>query len=170
MRHRSNLVVGGIIGVIALLCIAVVAQASVKNSIQPGKLVFGQVASGQHPNRIVTLHNGTGANRRIKTIGIAGSGGYVFTMPKNTAALAATGLPTCTVGMVLPAGARCAIDIRVHTVRVGWWRSVLRVVYRNGWFNSGQLEAHVVPASTPARATTPGSCTSLATISQVCAS
>jgi len=170
MRHRSNLVVGGVIGVIALLCIAVVAQASVKNSVQPGKLVFGQVVSGQHPNRLVTLHNGTGANRRIKTIGIAGSGGYVFTMPKNTAALAATGLPTCTVGLVLPAGAKCAIDIRVHTVRVGWWRSVLHIVYRNGWFNSGSLEAHVVPAPTPARSTTPGSCTSLSTISEVCAS
>jgi len=147
MRHRSNLVVGGIIGVIALLCIAVVAQASVKNSIQPGKLVFGQVVSGQHPNRIVTLTNHTGAAHRIGTIAIAGAGGYVFTSPANTPLLQASPYPRCTVGLRLAAGARCVLDIRVHAVRVGWFRSVLRVVYRNGWTNSGQLEAHVGAAS-----------------------
>jgi hypothetical protein len=139
--HRKYLTIGV---AIAALTIAATAQASVKNSIQPGKLVFGNVVSGQHPNRVVTLHNGTGQPRRIKTIGVAGAGGYVFTLPLNTAMLASSGLPRCVVGMVLPAGARCALDVRVHTTRVGWFRSVLRVVYRNGWMNSGQLEAHVV--------------------------
>jgi hypothetical protein len=129
---------------LAMLALAASAQASVKNSIQPGRTFFGTVQSGQHPNRLVTLHNGTGQTRRIKTIAIAGAGGYVFTSPANTALLQASPLPRCTVGMVLPAGAKCALDVRVHTVRVGWFRSVLRVVYRNGWMNSGQLEAHVV--------------------------
>jgi hypothetical protein len=46
--------------------------------------------------------------------------------------------------MTLQPGARCVLDVRVHTTRAGWWRSVLSVVYGNGWFNSSQLEAHVV--------------------------
>ena len=159
------------VGVAALLVFPVAAQASVKNSIQPGKLVFGQVTSGQHPNRLVTLKNGTGVYQQIAGIRVAGSGGYVFTLPANTALIEASGLPTCRVGMGLQPGARCVLDVRVHTSRVGWWRSVLSVVYGSGWFNSGQLEAHVVSAPTvPARATTPGSCTSLATISEACAS
>ena len=120
------------------------AVASADNSIQPGRTFFHTVHSGDHPNRIVTLHNGTGKLRRIGSIQIAGSGGYVFTIASGTALLDATGLPECRVGLAIPAGGKCALDVRVHTVRVGWWRSVLSVVYRNGWFNSGSLEAHVV--------------------------
>lgn len=131
---------------IALVVIAAsstAAHASATNSIQPGRTFFHNVASGSHPNRLVALHNGTGAARRIATIAISGAGGYVFTTPVNTPELDAQSLPTCRVGMILPAGASCAIDVRVHTTRRGWWRAVLRVVYRNGWFNSGQLEVHV---------------------------
>lgn len=127
---------------VSVYCSAALASAA--NSIQPGRTFFHTVHSGNHPNKLVVLHNGTGAPRRIATISIAGSGGYVFTLPVNTPALASSGLPTCKVGMVLPAGGKCARDIRVHTVRVGWWRSVLRIAYRNGWNNSGQVEAHVV--------------------------
>ena len=120
------------------------AAASADNSIQPGRTFFHTVHSGTHPNKLVRLHNGTGANRRIGSIRIAGSGGYVFTLASNSPLLDSQSLPECRVGMILPAGASCALDVRVHTVRVGWWRSVLSVVYRNGWFNSGSLEAHVV--------------------------
>lgn len=135
--------------ILAVLSVGAVVYAgtalgSVKNSVQPGRTFFHTVHSGDHPNRIVTLHNGTGANRRIARIAVSGSGGYVFTLPSGTSELLATGLPECRVGMILPAGSRCALDVRVHTVRVGWWRSVLQIVYRNGWNNSGSLEAHVV--------------------------
>jgi hypothetical protein len=142
MAHRKLSI--GIAALVATVALAATAQASVKNSIQPGKLVFGQVTSGQHPNRLVTLRNGTGQAQRIATIAIAGAGGYVFTSPANTALLEASPYPRCQVGLRLAPGARCVLDIRVHTVRVGWFRSVLRVVYQNGWMNSGQLEAHVV--------------------------
>lgn len=141
MSHRKTLSVGV---AIAALAAPTVAQANPQNSFQPAHVYFGAVQSGTHPNKVAVLHNGTGAPRRIKTIAVSGSGGYVFTTPQNTAMLAATGLPACKVGMKLAAGARCAIDVRVHTVRVGWWRSVLSVVYGNGWFNSAELRAHVV--------------------------
>lgn len=120
------------------------AMASADNSVQPGRTFFHSVQSGTHPNRLVTLHNGTGANRRIGSIEISGSGGYVFTLASNSPLLSSQSLPECRVGMILPAGSKCALDVRVHTVRVGWWRSVLGITYRNGWFNSGSLEAHVV--------------------------
>lgn len=139
-------IIPAIIAVLAVAaCVyAAEAVASAKNSIQPGRTFFGKVQSGTHPNRIVTLHNGTGANRRIRSISIAGSGGYVFTLASGPSQLEATGLPECRVGMILPAGSKCALDVRVHTVRVGWWRSVLQIMYRNGWNNSGSLEVHVV--------------------------
>jgi hypothetical protein len=133
-----------IIGIAALAIAAPATQASVKNSIHPGKTVFGQVTSGTHPNRLVTLHNGTGHARRIATISIAGGGGFKFTLAANTMLIENQQYPMCKVGMQLAAGARCVMDVRVHTVRVGWWRAVLSVTYGNGWFNSGQLEAHVV--------------------------
>ena len=141
-KKRDGVIVAAL--TIAMLALAASAFASTKNSIQPGRTFFHTVTAGQHPNRLVTLHNGTGAPRRIKTIAISGSGGYVFTIAANTALLADSGLPRCKVGLSLAPGARCAIDVRVHTVRVGWFRSVLRVVYTDGWFNSGSLEAHVV--------------------------
>jgi hypothetical protein len=133
------------IGIAVLAIAAPAAQAApIDNSIQPGRLFFGTVQSGQHPNRLVTMRNGTGAAHRIGTIAIAGAGGYVFTSPANTALLQASPYPRCQVGLRLAPGARCVLDVRVHTVRVGWWRSVLRVAYQNGWNNSAQLEAHVV--------------------------
>jgi len=128
---------------LAIIVAPAAAHASPANSIQPGRTFFHNVPSGDHPNRLVTLHNGTGQPHRIATIAISGAGGYVFTTPVNTPELAAQPLPTCRVGMRLAAGGSCAIDVRVHTTRRGWWRSVLRVVYRNRWFNSGQLEVHV---------------------------
>lgn len=142
--NRGNLIIGGLVGVLALLCVTGVAQANARNSIQPAHVYFGTVQSGQHPNRIATLHNGTGAPETINGIAINGSGGYVFTLAANTAALAGQPYPRCKVGMTLAAGARCAIDVRVHTVRAGWWRSVLRVTSTGGNFNSAELRAHVV--------------------------
>jgi hypothetical protein len=141
MTHRKLSI--GIAVLAATAALAATAQASARNSIAPGRLFFGTVQSGQHPNRLVTLKNGTGAAHRIGTIAISGSGGYVYTLPAN--ALTTTSpYPRCVVGLRLAAGARCVLDVRVHTVRVGWWRSVLRVAYQNGWNNSAQLEAHVV--------------------------
>jgi hypothetical protein len=167
MHHKK---LTAAVTIAALAIAAPVAQAAPSdNSIAPGRTFFGQVTSGQHPNRLVTLHNGTGKAHRIATIGISGSGGYVYTLPMNTALIQASGLPMCRVGLRLAAGAKCALDVRVHTVRAGWWRSVLRVAYANGWNNSGQLEAHVVAAPTTAsRSTRPGSCTSIATASESC--
>jgi len=40
---------------IAALASPVAAQADPANSMQPGHLYYGNVQSGQHPNRIVTL-------------------------------------------------------------------------------------------------------------------
>src|SRR5690349_10923862 len=129
---------------IAALILPATAAANPANSIQPAHVYFGTVQSGDHPNRLVTLHNGTGAPETIKTVAISGAGGYVFTVAANTALLASQPYPRCKTGMTLAAGARCAIDVRVHTVRAGWWRSVLRVTMTNGWFNSSELRAHVV--------------------------
>lgn len=128
----------------AALAAPAAAQANPANSIQPAHVYFGTVQSGSHPNRIVTLRNGTGAYQQIAGIRVAGSGGYVFTLPANTALIQATGLPMCRVGMGLQPGARCVLDVRVHTIRAGWWRSVLSVVYGSGQFNSSELRAHVV--------------------------
>lgn len=130
--------------VFALAVAATPSHANVRNSFQPAHVYFGDVQAGQHPNRLAILHNGTGRVQRIATIGVSGSGGYVFTLSRNTALLAASGLPTCRVGESLPVGARCAVDVRVHTVRPGWWRSVLRVTYAGGVFNSAELRAHVI--------------------------
>lgn len=121
--------------VLAALVFATAATASLKNSIQPGRTFFGAVKSGNHPVKTLTLHNGTGATQTIKVIGISGSGGYVFTL---------TSAGTCHVGTTLAPGQTCTFSVRVHTRRVGWFRSVLRAVYANGWNNSAQLEAHVV--------------------------
>jgi len=143
--RQTRRVIVSIVASVAVLVAAVgVAHANARNSLQPAHVYFGTVQSGQHPNRLLTLHNGTGAPQTIKRIGIAGSGGYVFTLAANTALLAAQPYPRCTVGMELAPGARCAIDVRVHTVRAGWFRSVLSVVYTTGWFNSSELRAHVV--------------------------
>jgi hypothetical protein len=112
--------------------------------MQPAHVYYGTVVSGQHPDRLITLHNGTGAPQTIDTVSISGSGGYVFTLAANTPLLADSGLPRCKPGLELPARASCAIDVRVHTLRPNWFRSVLSVVYTNGWFNSSELRAHVV--------------------------
>lgn len=154
---------------VAMLALTASAFANAKNSLQPAHVYFGQVTAGQHPNRLVTMHNGTGAPETIKTIAIAGSGGYVFTLAANTALLTQSGLPRCKPGLTLAPGARCAIDVRVHTSRGGWFRSVLRVVSTTGWFNSSELRAHVVAApSTVTSSTTPGSCTSIASAAEEC--
>jgi hypothetical protein len=141
MRHRKFLAATV---VAAVLVAAAAAYASAKNSMQPAHVYYGTVVSGDHPDRLITLHNGTGASQTIDTVDISGSGGYVFTLAANTPILAGSGLPRCKPGLVLPDGARCAIDVRVHTLRPSWFRSVLRVVYTNGWFNSSELRAHVV--------------------------
>jgi hypothetical protein len=129
---------------VAALVFAATAYGDAKNSMQPAHVYFGTVVSGDHPDRLVTLHNGTGETQTIGTVGISGSGGYVFTLAANTPILARSDLPRCKPGLELPAGARCAIDVRLHTVRPGWFRSVLSVVYANGWFNSSELRAHVM--------------------------
>ena len=141
MRHRKFLAATV---VAAVLVAAAAAYASAKNSMQPAHVYYGTVVSGDHPDRLITLHNGTGASQTIDTVDISGSGGYVFTLAANTPILADSGLPRCRPGLVLPDGARCAIDVRVHTLRPSWFRSVLSVVYTNGWFNSSELRAHVV--------------------------
>jgi hypothetical protein len=141
MKYRKSIAATVIV---ATLVMAASAYGDVKNSMQPAHVYFGTVASGDHPDRLVTLHNGTGATQTIDTVDISGSGGYVFTLAANTPILANSGLPRCKPGLELPAGARCAIDVRVHTLRPSWFRSVLSVVYANGWFNSSELRAHVV--------------------------
>jgi len=140
-KKRDAAIIAGLM--LVMLALAGSAFANAKNSLQPAHVYFGNVHSGQHPNRLVTLHNGTGAPQTIKRIGIAGSGGYVFTIAANTALLAAQPYPRCTVGLELAPGERCAIDVRVHTVRAGWFRSVLSVVYATGWFNSSELRVHM---------------------------
>lgn len=158
-----------IIATLMAMCLAAAASAmaNARNSMQPAHVYFGHVLTGHHPNRLVTLHNGTGTAETIKTIAIGGSGGYVFTLAANTTILADSGLPRCKDGMTLAAGARCALDVRVHTVRAGWWRSVLRVVSTSGWFNSSELRAHVV-GTIPARTTTSASCGSISSASASC--
>jgi hypothetical protein len=141
MKHRKSIAATIIV---AALVIAAPAYGNVKNSMQPAHVYYGTVMSGDHPDKLVTLHNGTGATQTIDTVDISGSGGYVFTLAANTPILANSGLPRCKPGLVLPAGARCAIDVRLHTLRPNWFRSVLSVVYVNGWFNSSELRAHVV--------------------------
>jgi hypothetical protein len=141
MKHRKFLVATV---VVAVLAVAAAAYANAKNSMQPAHVYYGTVVSGQHPDRLITLHNGTGAPQTIDTVSISGSGGYVFTLAANTPLLADSGLPRCKPGLELPARASCAIDVRVHTLRPNWFRSVLSVVYTNGWFNSSELRAHVV--------------------------
>ena len=167
-QTRGLVIVAALI--VAMLTLAASAFANGNNSMQPAHVYFGRVESGQHPNKLVTLHNGTGKSETVKTIAISGSGGYVFTVAANTALLQSSGLSRCKPGLVLAAGARCAIDVRLHTTRPGWWRSVLRVVMTNGWFNSSELRAHVVAApSTAPRSTTPGDCSTLSSFSQLCA-
>jgi hypothetical protein len=141
MKHPKSLAVTAIV---ALLVVAAPAYGNATNSMQPAHVYYGTVVSGNHPDKLITLHNGTGATQTIDTVGISGAGGYVFTLAANTSILANSGLPRCKPGLVLPAGARCAIDVRLHTLRPNWFRSVLSVVYMNGWFNSSELRAHVV--------------------------
>ena len=141
MRHRKFLAATV---VAAVLVVAAAAYANANNLMQPAHVYYGTVVSGQHPDRLITLHNGTGTAQTIDTVDISGSGGYVFTLVANTPLLADSGLPRCKPGLVLRDGARCAIDVRVHTLRPSWFRSVVSVVYTNGWFNSSELRAHVV--------------------------
>jgi len=141
MRHRK-FVAATVVA--AVLVVAAAAYANAKNSMQPAHVYYGTVVSGQHPDRLITLHNGTGTAQTIDTVDISGSGGYVFTLVANTPLLADSGLPRCKPGLVLRDGGRCAIDVRVHTLRASWFRSVVSVVYTNGWFNSSELRAHVV--------------------------
>lgn len=146
----------GIVAAIMLLALALAAtaHANTRNSMQPAHLYFGEVVTGNHPNRLLTLHNGTGAAYTIDTVKISGAGGYVFTLAANTPLLQQSGLTRCAPGVTLAPGARCAFDVRVHTTRAGWWRSVLSVVPSNGAFNSAELSAHVV-GTVPARSTPP---------------
>jgi hypothetical protein len=141
MKHPKSLATTVIV---AALVVAAPAYGNAKNSMQPAHVYYGTVVSGNHPDKLITLHNGTGATQTIDTVGISGSGGYVFTLAANTPILADSGLPRCKPALVLPAGARCAIDVRLHTLRPNWFRSVLSVVYASGWFNSSELRAHVV--------------------------
>jgi hypothetical protein len=143
MKYRMSLAA---MVIVAVLVVAAAAYGNAKNSMQPAHVYYGTVVSGDHPDKLVTLHNGTGATQKIDTVAVSGSGGYVFTLAANTPILAESGLPRCKPGLVLPAGARCAIDVRLHTLRPGWFRSVLSVVYVEGWFNSSELRAHVVVA------------------------
>jgi nicotinamide mononucleotide (NMN) deamidase PncC len=119
--------------------LAITASAgatSAQNSIQPSKIRFGTVVSGAHPTKMATLHNGTGTSQTIGYVGIAGSGGYKFTLARGT---------TCLVGVKLAPKATCQLNVRVHTKATGWWRSVLRVTYASGWNNSASIQAHIVP-------------------------
>lgn len=165
---RSTLT-GVLAAVVACGVFAAPAAANPANSIQPAHIYFGDVSSGNHPNRLAVLHNGTGQRQRIDRIAVSGAGGYVFTLPTNTALLNSSGLRTCILGTVLAPGGSCAIDVRVHTLRPGWWRSVLRVVYVSGVFNSAELRAHVVPNPSVVGANQPvPSCGSVDTNSIAC--
>ena len=115
------------------------ALASTKNAIQPAHVYFGTVVSGDHPNTLVTLHNGTGRAHKLRVIGFAGANRYKFTNPTRPS--------TCKEGMILAAGATCTIDIRVHTEKVGWWRTALSVRYRplkDARYWTAEVSAHVV--------------------------
>jgi hypothetical protein len=118
--------------------LAITASAfatSAQNSISPSHVRFGTVFSGTHPKKMATLHNGSGVTQKIGVVAIAGSGGNKFTLGSGT---------TCVAGLKLAPGATCGLNVRVHTTKNGWWRSVLRVTYTSGWNNSAQLEAHVI--------------------------
>jgi len=145
MKGKRATTIASIIATLTVLIVAAAAHANVQNSLQPAHVYFGRVPAGQHPNRLVTLHNGTGRQETIGRIGIAGAGGYVFTMVGRSALLTASPYPRCVVGMTLAPGARCVIDVRVHTLRAGWWRSVLSVTTNTG-FQSAELRAHVTPS------------------------
>jgi hypothetical protein len=132
------------IGVAVLaLASAGTAAANEKNSIQPAHVYFGTVQSGQHPVKIVKLLNRSGHTWDLTGFAIAGSGGYVFTLVSMDGT-------TCRSGETLKTGESCQIAIRVHTVRQGWFRSVLRATYSEGnqtssaFFGSAELRAHVV--------------------------
>jgi hypothetical protein len=129
--------------VIAALALAGTASANVANSIQPAHVYFGTVQSGDHPVKTVTLKNRSGHTWKLTKFSIAGSGGYVFTLVKMDGT-------TCLLGETIKTGVSCRLAIRLHTVRNGWWRSVLRVVYtqdgqsNSAFFGSAELRAHVV--------------------------
>lgn len=127
----------------ASLVVASSAMANPANSFQPAHVYFGDVPSGSHPNKLVTLHNGTGAAYTLETIAISGSGGRKFTLVGRSALLSSSKYPRCRAGLTLAPGARCVFDVRVKTTQAGWWRSVLSVVPSNGQFNSAELRAHV---------------------------
>jgi hypothetical protein len=121
---------------IAVLSSVGVAAANQRNSIQPAHVYFGTLLQGSHANKLVTVHNGTGVTQRIALITFAGAGGRIFTNP--------VAKSTCKLGTVLAPGARCQLDVRANAKRVGWHRSVLRVIYASGVFGSAELRVHVV--------------------------
>jgi hypothetical protein len=129
-------ILGLSIALVALSSVVGVAAANQRNSIQPAHVYYGTLTLGEHANKLVTVHNGTGQQQVIETITFAGAGGRIFTNP--------VAKSTCHLGTVLTPGARCQLDVRANAKRVGWHRSVLRVIYASGVFGSAELRVHVV--------------------------
>jgi len=149
MVSRSNLVIGGIVALIACLCVAAVAQANPNNGITPANVYFGKVVSGQHPTRMVTVRNpkSYGMSILFRRYTVAGSGGTKFTLVGHDSTGAEA---TCHLGIILKPGASCTLVYRVKTTKPEWWQSVVDVWYSatNGGAILGQINgavyAHVV--------------------------
>ena len=130
-----------IIGIAALAIAAPSAQANARNSLQPAHVFYGQVVSGQHPVRMLTLKNRSGHTWKLSAFKVAGAGGGIFTVVNRDG---------CRAGLSLKSGESCQFGVRVKATRLGWFRSVLRVCYTengvksSGFFGSAELRAHVV--------------------------
>jgi hypothetical protein len=138
-KKRGLAVVGAVM--IVMLALAASAFANQANSLQPAHVFYGQVTSGQHPVRMLTLKNRSGHTWKLSAFKVAGAGGSVFT---------AVSRDGCVVGLSLKSGESCQFGVRVKATRLGWFRSVLRVCYTengeksSGFFGSAELRAHVV--------------------------
>lgn len=128
-----------IVAMAALLVIAPTASASPSNAMQPANVYFGQVKSGQHPERVVTVRNPTGSSVTITRFLIAGAGGKKFTLVGSDGTTQAS----CHVGTTLRPGGSCTIIERVKTTAPEYWQAVVSVWYAGGQFNGG-VYAHVV--------------------------
>ncbi len=134
------------LGALAALLTAGPAQASPANALQPANVYFGQVVSGQHPTKTITVRNPTGRNQVIRRFDLSGAGGRKFTLTWTHA--------TCRAGMKLSPASTCTLVVRVATTKPEFWQTVVSVYYgrspafkhgTRGQFN-GAVYAHVVAA------------------------
>jgi hypothetical protein len=135
---------------LAMLALAGPAQASPANALQPANVYFGDIPSGSHPTRIVTVRNPTGRTQWIHRFDLAGAGGRKFTLSFHDV--------SCRVGTRLPVGASCTIRVRVATTHPEYWQTVISVYYGShyltrharGQFN-GSAYVHIIgPQAQPA--------------------